>query len=373
MKFITNELKSQAKRIEDAMCPEDIFGMLADEKYVKLMYHNLAREVHPDLQQSVEGKELAETTFVQLVYLYTHATERLKDGTYGKKITVPNRVPVIIGGRYVSEKPLTAGDIADLHLGCLESSAAHHTLILKVARLPEDNSLMEREAKALKVFADKESFQNAVVKDAVPKLYSSFLLGDGVPRRVNVLGNCRGFINGKEVRERFTRTKGVDGRTIAWMWKRVLVALDWTHHLGLLHGAVLPPHLLFYPDNDGTTNPRDPRKHSIRLVDWCYSINPTERTKLKAYVPEFKDLYAPEILKKELLTTATDIYMAAQTMLYLSNGDLPKPLRDTIETCLHQDYKRRPHDAGAHFHQVHDAVSKTYGPRKWHEFVVPGI
>lgn len=355
------------------MCPEDIFGTDKDARHQKIMFHMLAREIHPDLQKSDNDKKIASEAIIQLVYFYALARERMNDGTYGKRITAAQRLPIIIGGKYVREKSFVVGDIADLHFGSRESGAAKSNLILKVARVPKDNDLLLREAEALKIFKNSTRLQEAPVASAFPQLIDSFEFNEGgAIRRVNVMNNMLGFLSGMEVRQRFFATKGVDGRTIAWMWKRILVVLDWTHHLGLLHGAVLPPHVLFYPDNDGTKLPNDPRKHSLRLVDWCYSINPKERTKLKAFLPAFQHLYAPEIIAKEKLSPATDLYMAAQTMLYLSDGDLPEPLRRNITACLVADPRKRPQDAGDHFVKALHAVNASYGARRWHEFTVPG-
>ena len=54
---------------------------------------------------------------------------------------------------------------------------------------------------------------------------------------------------------------GVDPRDAAWMWRRLLVALGFAHRAGVLHGAVLPEHVLIHPG-----------EHGLVLVDWCYSV-----------------------------------------------------------------------------------------------------
>ena len=42
--------------------------------------------------------------------------------------------------------------------------------------------------------------------------------------------------------------RGLDPRDAAWMWRRLLVALGTVHAAGVVHGAVLPDHVLIHPD-----------------------------------------------------------------------------------------------------------------------------
>jgi len=174
---------------------------------------------------------------------------------------------------------------------------------------------------------------------------------------------------------------GVDAKTIAWMWKRLILILDWTHKIGYIHGAVLPPHVMYFPDNDGKTA-IDPRKHAVRLVDWAYAVKMTSKAKLKAWVPEYESFYAPEILSKGKLGPWTDLYMGAKTMLYLLSGDvkknifpasLPAPILKSLEMCLNPDPSKRPQDAYAYFQDFTRILKQLYGPPKYHDFNLPQV
>jgi hypothetical protein len=53
---------------------------------------------------------------------------------------------------------------------------------------------------------------------------------------------------------------------------------------GLVHGAVLPEHVLIQPD-----------EHGLVLIDWCYSVPLTPSTPLRAPVTARAGLYPPEV------------------------------------------------------------------------------
>jgi len=131
--------------------------------------------------------------------------------------------------------------------------------LLKMARDPADNDLMRREATALTRLQD-------VVDPALlayfPPLVATGQRDDarsGIRRHVNLIGTLSGFRSLAEVRSAFPA--GVDPRDAAWMWRRLLVAIGAAHRAGMIHGAVLPEHVLIHP-----------AEHGLVLVDWCYSV-----------------------------------------------------------------------------------------------------
>ena len=379
-----NELQVISGFIERAECPEDVFGSIdggSPEKQLKKAYLGLVKALHPDRHSGDPRAEaLAKDLFQQIEDLHTEAKARIARRTYGRREILPSKMPLIIKSKYVRNSSFCAGDIADLHVVSVESSRKRGNLLMKIARNPADNDLLKTECEILNQMHEHKRFASSKLNDAVPTIVDSFILDDGRKRRVNVMNRYEGFIDGVFVRQRFPI--GVDGRTIAWMWKRLLVLLEWTYKLGFVHGAVLPPHVLFYPDNDGNTSKIDDRKHSIRLVDWCYAVPHKSRTRLSAWIPGWEHFYAPEILKKEKLGPWTDLYMGAQTMLYLSGGyppaksfpdSIPAPIIESLKKCLRDTPSKRPQDIGEYFDEFVETIRKVYGARRWHEFNVPGI
>lgn len=344
------ELMVVYRQLEKARCPEDVFGK--DERVLRHQYRYLARVVHPD----VNGNAMeAHKATGMLNRLKTIADERVANGTYGDGALLPEHVKIKLAGRAVDKTPLV-GDVADIYFGVSE--------VVKIARSADDNDLMRAERRALKLLHTK-ILSNA--RRGVPKLLDEFQVGK---RETTVLERFDvGFVTAETVHERLS---AVDTRTLVWMFKRLLVLLEWAHHCGLVHGAVLPSHVMFYPDNDGSTG-LDERKHTVRLVDWCYSVEYKNRTRLSAWVPALEAHYPPELLLKQSVTPSSDIYMAAKLMVYLAGGvtELPEPLFAVLRKCLQADLDRRYQKVADAFHDWQKAAELVYGPPKWVAFVLP--
>jgi serine/threonine protein kinase len=383
---MSSELELTAKMLAQAIHPEDVFGLCPAgtnlHKHLKRNYALLARKVHPDV--NLDQKNLAEQAFNRLSELHKQAEDKVNAGKYGdKNATVTNLPPlnVVIKGVYERFAAFGTGDIADLHLCQNLKDPKRSILLLKIARDPIDNELMQTERDSLSDLAAKIA-DNSRFGDwgqCIPKIFDSFLVDDGSKNRcrMNVLGNFEGFYNTEQIHQQLPT--GVDGRTIAWMWKRLLGILNWTHASGYIHGAILPPHVLYYPDNDGKVL-KDPRKHAVRLVDFCYSRKLTSATKLVAWVPTWQAFYPPEVVNKKPVGPSIDLYMGAKTMLYLLGGDpstdefpssLEKPVAQAIALCLAKDPGRRPKDTRLYFSEFVKTLERVYGKPKYHRFEIP--
>jgi hypothetical protein len=352
-----SELQIIFDHLDRACCPEDVFGAGDDPLAV---YRKLVHSCHPDLHNQ---DVLATEAFQKLNALRDEAKKRIGSGDYGKRTPMPHCTPLEIGKFKVKRKPII-GDIADLYF--MEDAAR----IVKVARSDDDNDLMRAEAKALKLLDGI----SGPVRDGVPILAESFQIDGKRRREANVISAFTGFVTAQQVKSK----TNVDYKTAVWMFKRILSLLTWVHHFGLVHGAILPPHVLFYPDNDGQ-NGVDSRKHSIRLIDWCYSVEYAGRTRLSSWVPAWKDYYAPELVAKQSVTPASDIYMAANLIGYLvDNGvstsnmlNMPSQLRSVMLKCTEPDPAKRYQKASEAFDAWTAAAKATFGAPKWHEFEIP--
>lgn len=359
------ELEIIYAKLDGACCPEDIFGAGSDPGIV---FKQLAKACHPDRNPSQEN--LARKTFAKLSGLKHDADARLKSGDWGKNIPLPHCVPLTIDKYKVKPKPIV-GDVCDLY------NVEGKNLILKVARSNDDNDLLRAEASSLRIL--NTGIDGPVAK-GVPTLIDTFKLDGKWKREANVLTSYPGFVSAMDVHQKIT----VDAKTAVWMFKRILVLLGWVHHLNLVHGAILPSHVMFYTDNDegspfalpGKERLKDPRKHSLRLIDWCYSVNYKDRTRLSSWVPAWKDHYAPELLDKSYIGPASDIYMAAALISYLSSSTtstsvLPKGLWDVLIKCMSLDHRKRYQKAGDVFEDWTKAATKEFGSPKWIDFNLP--
>lgn len=274
---------------------------------------------------------------------------------------------------YLKNIGLAAGHIADIGLGELESSGKRTPVIMKVARNSADDDLMAKEVSVLNQL--RKGLEKSDWIYTIPQAFHVDRIQheqETGRRTVSVLEFFPGFVTVADIRQAMT----VDARTITWMWKRLLKLIDWVQHLKFVHGAILPPHVLYFPDNLGL---RDQRTHAIRLVDWCYAV-PVD-SPLAAWVPEYADHYPPEIIRKKPVGAGTDIYMAAKLMLYLSGGDIrknifpdstPKPMIDYFMKGLAYDIRNRPRPR-VYFDEFVQIAEQCFGKPKFHEFIIPGI
>lgn len=258
---------------------------------------------------------------------------------------------------------LCSGDIANLYLGKVGLDTP---VLVKVARNEFDNDLLKSEGEVLKDLVPK-------LKDSwsyfVPQILDSFKTdSDGV--WCNILEFFPGFLDVESIRRLST---GVDGRTLVWMYKRLLGLLSWVHKYKIIHGAILPPHIMYFPDG----SIKDERTHTVRVIDWAYAIDYTKTHKLSAWVPDYKDFYPDEVLNKKSIEPSSDLYMAAKTMLYLCGGNvaankfpsrIPAQLARCICKCLESNPRRRPQTAGEHYDELKDVAVSVYGKPKFHEF-----
>jgi hypothetical protein len=227
--------------------------------------------------------------------------------------------------------------------------------LVKIPRRATDNDLLEREAAALRRLACEGDPR---FLPYVPRLVDSFRHLDpasGARRQVNVVAAAAGLRSLVEVRAAYP--DGLDPRDAAWMWRRLLVALGFAHRVGLVHGAVLPEHVLIQP-----------AEHGVVLVDWCYSSSDGEA--VPAVVAHRRGWYPAEVLSKAAPGPGTDLAMAARCMTYLMGERIPPPLRAFADGCLSPLLRQRPDDAWRLLRELDLVLERLYGRRKFRPFTV---
>lgn len=256
---------------------------------------------------------------------------------------------VTVLGDYRLGTPAYSGHLADLY----DVGADR---LLKLPRRPADNDLMAREAHALRTIAERGDPRYLPY---VPRLVEDFRHLDaatGAERRINVLASAPGLHDLTEVRRAYP--DGLDARDVAWMWRRLLVALGLAHGAGIVHGAVLPPHVLIEPD-----------AHGVVLVDWCFSA-PVGGT-VPALVPGYDaNWYPDEIPRKRPCGPGTDIAMASGCMSWLMGPRAPRELDAFARGCRQRALDARPDDAWRLLRELDEVLDRLYGPRTFRPFTL---
>ncbi|MFE3457322.1 J domain-containing protein [Nocardiopsis aegyptia] len=359
----TGRFDAALRSIALAANPEALFGPVRAGGTVPpaatAAYRRLARRVHPDLVPPARTAE-ATTAFTRLTELWGHFQDMVAgDLRFGDPTLVTRAHTYHVRG------PLARGDVADLHgLRYQDGSgrdARWRDAVLKLPRAPHDNDLMRAEATALARIRERGHER---YRAFVPELVESIRhrdAGTGVERRANVLTRLSGFHSLAEVRR--AHPDGVDPRDAAWMWRRLLVAIGNAAAAGVVHGAVVPEHVLIHPE-----------QHGLVLVDWCYSVTSAAAhtaPHVPAMVAHRKDLYPPEVADRRPAVPATDVYMATRCVEYLTGDRLPRRLRAFARGCSLPAPERRPGNGLALLGDLDEALEREFGPRRFRPFHMP--
>ena len=320
--------------VDGARTPEELFGTSRPST----VYRNLARLLHPDSVPPSQ-KAAATAAFARLSTLWARHEGRLTS------------VLITPKHRYTVGARVAVGDLASLYAARVDGD----DVLIKVPRRPADNDLLEREATALATLAaDGDPKYRAYV----PRLVESYRQEEpatGARRTVNVLRRCTGFVPLSRVAAAYPQ--GVDPRDVAWMWRRLLVAVGYAHQVGIVHGAVLPEHVLIHPD-----------EHGVVLVDWCYATAPGAT--VPALVTRHRSLYPPEVPAREPASPATDIFMATACMRQLMGRRAHPALVRFAAGCTLGPPRMRPQNAWHLLGELDDLLHNLYGPRTFRPFTL---
>lgn len=362
-----------ARLVERARTPEQVFGGLtgdlaAQRHAVAFLYRSWSKVVHPDFYSGAD-RELAERVFRRITEYKDLAMRKIEADRYGKPDAIlPRKVHVKIKTReYTVDALLATGDYADIYRctwmvdGC--ASDPNDVGVFKIVKSPADNDLADDEATMLNKVMSASKANDAFCQ-YFPRPRDRFTLkgSSGQHRRVIVLELLDTYIPMSTIFG--LCPDGLDFRDVVWMYKRVLAGLGFAHRAGVIHGAVIPPHLMVHPVT-----------HGAKIIDWSAA---TTGAPVKYVSAKYRDFYAPEVLDKKPPSPATDIFMAAKCAVSLMRGQskhlpIPTAIRRFFDGCLFVNPSRRPQDAWALHEEFDELLLKVVGPRKYRPLRIPGM
>ena len=354
------ELERFAQQVTGVTEPEDLFGELPGVtpqerlEQASVLYKRFARIAHEDLYQAPAEKTLAHEAFTKLTALWSRCQAKLSTLTYGQRTigTVASRTET-----YLLQRVVATGDLSTVYQAMGPSGPP---VLLKVALSAACNELLDREVSALAEFR-KHAIPS--VRGLLPDVKAAFLVKQpGGARAVTVFAYDPAFLPLTFYRPQFP--DGLDPRHGVWIFKRLLSILASAHDAGIIHGAVLPQHVLLRP-----------KDHALMLVDWCFSV--PDGNPLSVIAAASKSWYPPEVFAKQPLTPRTDLLMAAQVLAYAMGGTglgevlperLPDRLRRVVRPCLFPSLSYRPQSAWAVYDAFDQAALRVFGKPQFVQF-----
>lgn len=271
----------------------------------------------------------------------------------------------IDGHRYVLSGRLARGEGTDVFLGWREH-ALKARVVAKVLRARGAEERMRHEERVLEMLGSSSAQGAGHFSRLLPErvAFGRARLGahGGGGERLVALRRFRpGFVHTLgEVRRAHRDT--LEPAHVVWMWKRVLESLGFVHASGLVHGAVLPAHLL--------VNAKD---HGVVLAGFSRAVRPGER--LPARTLGADDFYPDDVLAGGPASVKTDLAMSARAMLYLLGGDarkaparVPAPFARLLETTAVTPWAS---DAWALVEDASHVARDVFGPPRFVPLAMP--
>ncbi len=282
-------------------------------------------------------------------------------GGFGKVFTVEGRHWEL--GRF-----LARGEVSDVHFA-RRARWPTQRVLLKVLREPAALPRFEAEGALL------ESLQSSVAPGAatfcrlLPKPLLRGRAGGGVLNSAAVMAFLweDGFSRSLADVLR-AKPSGIEPRQTVWVWRRLLEVIAFLHASGVVHGAVLPWHLLV-EDNE----------HGLRLVG--FGAAGPQGAPMGRIPSDAVSFYPPLLAEAGRLTPHLDVAMSARCIAALLGGDagtgrlpssVPEPLAALVrETGWSPPVAAPPADAWTLRERLGTLAGEVFGPPRFCPIALP--
>jgi serine/threonine protein kinase len=288
----------------------------ASATVIKAAYHALVKLHHPD--QGGDSKQFKEVTEAYGILSDPNKKKQFDKQSKDRKGTIIGSYRVLesiaeggFGSTYKGEHLITKDPVCIKH--CSMVSPAHDQILID-----EMKSIWDLRHYALPVMRDLQRLD-----DGSLALIMSYIPGYTLEQIVEKAGK-------------------IEPETTAWITERILNALLYLHHHGVIHGDIKPQNVIIQPSN-----------HSVVLVDFGLAmVKPGSSDKSLGYTPIFA---APEQIEGKPLLPASDYYGVGMLMVYALNGgkrmdrkqvpdSVPDPMAHFISSIVKRDILLRPQD-----------------------------
>jgi hypothetical protein len=264
----------------------------------------------------------------------------------------------IAGTHWATQRLLAHGEIADVYLA-RRARWPSELVVLKVVRAAADSPLIEQEWRSLERLRAAAAEEHVELGSRVPAPVVMGVLEKSAQRNMACAYRWAGGFEHTFEAVRDVHRRGIDPVASIWVWRRILEIIGVMKKAGLVHGAILPNHLLVETD-----------EHGVRLVGFSCADSP--HAPLRVVSSDFTDFYPASILDSQKLTAAADVMMSARCVSYLLGGHpghagdrVPRRLAELLERAG-TDEKYADLDVWKLHKEVGDLGKELFGPPGYH-------
>ncbi|MFL5345648.1 MAG: hypothetical protein ACJ8AT_12680 [Hyalangium sp.] len=268
---------------------------------------------------------------------------------------------------WAPRKLIARGELSDVY-SAERARFPTERVLLKVLRSEDDARLFEHEWEALEKLQQSTAPGAETLSARTPQPVARGVIREGphTGSRAMVLRWASGFAHTLEDVRR-VYPSGIAPPASIWLWRRLLETLTFVHQSGLVHGAVLPQHVLIQRN-----------EHGAWLVGYSCAGAPEER--LRALCTRFQEFYPAELLRSERLSPAADLRMSARCIAWVLGGDaargevpaaVPRPLAALIRRVASEGPEHSLEAAWTLRERVGEVGRAAFGPPAFHPLVMP--
>lgn len=333
---------TDCEEILQAKTPQELFG--TSSKRATIIYRRLARQSHPDMFSNENDKITAGKAFAHLTDMWETYNSREAKRNGGTPL---NTIKTKRHNYSVLERIGTEG-VFVRHAATYD--AGHEKATLLFLKDPAENDLAATHAAKIKDLSEKVPDK---FRYFYPQHVETFRHQDdkGVERLVVAQKVPEGFVPASKILEVYP--DGIDGRDVAWIFKRMLVALGNAHDLNIVHGAPTLAAFLIHPE-----------QHGLILDRWEYSVDVGQ--KLVSLPMEKKDVYPDYIFKSQPVDHSLDINILADTVASLLPSSAPIQFKAFLKACKLQ----KTLTAAQLLREFNALLLRLYGAPKFHPFTL---
>lgn len=299
----------------------------------------LLKKTHPDLHPNDTAK--AEKAFVHVNLIWTRKQEPSKapkDSTH-----IPADTLITKKHEYLTTAaPRRSNNGVNTYDATYDSGT--QTANLLIATHPKISSALIEGIKNLKQIR-KDIPANYL--EFFPETHDAFHIQQDAKTKLSGVAqpSTKNFYTLAEVKEDYPA--GISGKDVAWMYRRLLVALGNTHDAGIIHGAPTRDAFLIQPET-----------HALILTNWQFSQE--AGADISMVTPDIKKYYETD----KQTTVKKDLQIASEAVLELLHPTSSKRMKSFL-----LGMKRYPTESARSALQEFDSLLKElWGERAFHTF-----